>query len=115
MEAPIPETWLKPVLHILRTGDFAKQILVPHGVGIRWDSDSFGAFLGDVREPLIKALSFTGVRGKLIIDQPEPGETYAFWFFYDNRKFYGKICLYNDKIKIKLLSAHRPNKGDERL
>jgi hypothetical protein len=115
MESPIPESWINAVLEVLQTGNFAKEILVPRGVARRWDDDSLGAFLCDVREPLIKALSVTGVIGKLIVDQPEPGETYAFWFYYDSRKFYGKICLYNDKITIKLLSAHRPNKGEERL
>jgi len=115
MESPIPEAWIKPVLQILKEGGFARQILVPRGVEVRWDADSLGAFLCEVREPLIKALSIPGVIGKLIIGQPEPGETYAFWFFYDSRKFFGKICLYNDKIKIKLLSAHRPDKGEDYL
>ncbi len=115
MEAPIPETWIKPVVRILQNGTIAREILVPERVRRDWDAGSLGAFLWDVREPLIKALSISGVTGKLIMDQPEPGETYAFWFLYDSRKFYGKICLYNDKIKLKLLSAHRPDKGEDHL
>ena len=115
MEAPIPETWIKPVLRILQHGTFAREILVPERVQRDWGSDSLGAFLWDVRDPLIKALSVPGVIGKLIIGQPEPGDTYAFWFFYGNRKFFGKICLHRSQIKIKLLSAHHPDKGEDRL
>jgi hypothetical protein len=116
MEAPIPTDWLQPVLAILRSGVFGREIQCPITAQKRWDADTFGAaFLGDVREPLIAALSVPGVAGKHIADQPEPGVTYAFWFFYNNRKFYGKICLYENKIKLKLLSAHRPNKGEEFL
>lgn len=119
METEIPQDWLKPVLKILAGGRFEKDILVPKRVQNEWDSHSFGAFLCEVREPLIAALSAPNVGGKLIADQPEPGVTYAFWFFYrtadTTRKFYGKICLYDDKIKLKLLSAHLPNFGNERL
>ena len=60
-----------------------------------------------------------GVIGKLEPNQPEPGVTYAFWFYFKVgdglRKFYGKICLYNDKVKLKLLSARLPDKGEEFL
>ena len=119
METQIPTDWLSPVLRILRDGRFEQEILVPRRVHDEWDAHSLGAFLWDVRDPLIAALSVAGVTGKLIVDQPEPGVTYAFWFFYKTgaglKKFYGKICLYNDKVKIKLLSAHLPNFGNERL
>jgi hypothetical protein len=120
MEAPIPEEWLKPVLRILGEGKFGRDILIPERVRIEWDAHTLGnAFLWDVREPLIQALSTPGVRGKIEPGQPEPGVTYAFWFYFkvsdQTRKFYGKICLYNDKVKIKLLSAHLPDKGEEHL
>ncbi|HEX3624304.1 MAG TPA: hypothetical protein VH280_02655 [Verrucomicrobiae bacterium] len=119
METEIPQDWLVPVLRILRDGRFEKEILVPTRVWNDWEADSLGAFLYDVREPLIAALSAPNVIGKLIANQPEPGVTYAFWFFYraadTTRKFYGKICLYDNKIKIKLLSAHLPNFSSERL
>lgn len=116
MEAPIPEDWLKPVLRILKTGRFHHEISVPRGTQDRWDAGTLGAaFLGDVRDPLIAALSMPGVRGKLIPDQPEPGITYAFWFYYGRTTFYGKICLYDNKVKIKLLSAHLPDHGTDHL
>ena len=116
MEAPIPEDWLKPVLRILQNGRFQHEILLTKTVQDRWDADTLGvAFIWDVREPLITALSVPGVIGKRIVDQPEPGVTYAFWFIFRNRKFYGKICLYGNKLKIKLLSAHLPDHGEHHL
>jgi hypothetical protein len=76
-------------------------------------------FILELRDPLLAALSVPNAIGKLIPNQPEPGITYAFWFrpIIDEKPklFYGKICLYNDKLKIKLLSAHLPDKGIERL
>lgn len=120
MEAPIPQEWLDAVLQVLRNGRFAHEILLTKRVYDDWDAGTLGtAFIWDVREPMIQALSIPGVVGKLIPDQPEPGVTHAFWFYFKVgpalRKFYGKICLYNGKIKIKLLSAHLPDRGEEFL
>lgn len=120
MEAPIPQDWVNAVVRILRNGKFERDIICPRRMQDEWDAQTLGtAFLSDVREPLIQALVVPNVIGKLIPDQPEPGVTYAFWFFYkvgdENKKFYGKICLFDNKVKIKLLSAHLPNWGDERL
>jgi hypothetical protein len=63
---------------------------------------------------MVKALSVPGVKG-VKIELREKGETYAFWYFYDNRQFYGKVCLRADKVSIKLVSAHLPEKGTTRL
>ena len=120
MEAPIPQEWLDVVLRILRDGRFEADIIVPVRVRNEWDAHTLGnAFLWDIRNPMIHALSQPGVIGSLILGQPEPGITYAFWFYFkvggQLKKFYGKICLYNNKIKIKLLSAHRPDKGEDHL
>jgi len=120
MEAPIPQEWLEPVLRISRQGIFGREIQVSTRVQNDWDAGTLGtAFLWDVREPLICALSAPGVTGVLKPDQPEPGVTYAFWFFFKVsdrlRKFYGKICLHHDKVTIKLLSAHLPDRGEEHL
>lgn len=120
METQIPHDWLEPVLKLLRVGRFEKDILVPRRVQQDWDADTLGAaFISDLREPLIAALSVANVSGKLIGDQPEPGVTYAFWFHYKRsdgmKKFYGKICFHNNKVTIKVLSAHLPNKGNEQL
>jgi len=116
MEAPIPSDWIQSVLKILRSGKFGREIVLTKTVYNRWDADTLGAaFIEDVRDPLIASLSATGVTGSHIAGQQEPGVTYAFWFIYNNRKFYGKICLYNDKARLKLLSAHRPDRGEDFL
>ena len=39
----------------------------------------------------------------------EPGETWAFLFTYQSLPFYGKICLKNNRLIVKVLSAHKPN------
>lgn len=56
------------------------------------------------------ALSVPGVIGAKI-DLPEDGDTYAFYFSYRKRIFYGKICLRSDHVRIKIISAHIPMHG----
>jgi hypothetical protein len=119
-EGPIPEEWRKAVLRILQNGRFGREIQAPKRVFADWEADSLGAFPTDVRYPLIDALSNAPVTGKLEPDQPEPGVTYAFWMHHlccdeEKRKFYAKICLFHDKVTIKLLSAHLPDKGPQSL
>lgn len=118
MEEPIPKKeWLEPVVQLLRTGQFGrdKEIDIPPTTYIRWQGDSFGAWDYELRDDLIDALTKPLVMGKHVPDQPEMGVTYAFWFFHHRKQFYGKICLLNNRIQIKILSAHLPNKGIERL
>jgi hypothetical protein len=115
---PIPEEWRKAVLRILQNGKFGREILLTYRAFADWEADSLGAFQFELREPLISALAKPGVVGKLIPDQPEPGQTYAFWMHHrcangEIRKFYAKVCLRRDRISIKILSAHLPDKGDE--
>ena len=71
MEAPIPQEWLDVVLRILREGCFGKEILFPKSVFNEWQAHSLGAFIYEVREPIITALSVPGVVGKFVPDQPE--------------------------------------------
>jgi hypothetical protein len=122
-EAPIPDEWRISVLGILRDGKFGRDIIWPNGVSDRWDADTLGNCIlrEEVRYPLIDALSVKGVIGMLEPRIQEPGVSYAFFFSYrvgcQMEKFYGKICLFDTKVKIKLLSTHLPdqNKGQERL
>ena len=114
-EVPIPEEWLAPVLWILRQGKFGREIIWPTGVRNRWEADTLGTcvLLEEVRHPLIDALSEKGVIGMLEPRLPEPGVAYAFHYFFkvgDHlTRFYGKINLLPNKIKIKLLSTHLPD------
>jgi hypothetical protein len=119
-EQPIPQEWLVPVLRILRDGRFERDIIFPKGVSDRWDADTLGTTWREaVRDPLIVALSVKGVIGMLEPRIQEPGTSYAFFFPFkvgdEIKTFYGKICLYDGKVKIKLLSTHLPDKGQERL
>src|SRR5438093_603359 len=119
-EGPIPDDWRNPVLRILRNGQFGREIQAPKRVFEDWEADSLGAFPFEVRDPLIDALSRDGVVGRLEPNQPEPGTTYAFWMYHtcgngERRKFYAKICLFNDQVTLKILSAHLPDKGDQFL
>ena len=110
---PIPEPWRKAVLRVLQRGRFHHEILIPKSTGEEWETDSYGAFVFDVRYPLIDALSHSGIESLHVPGQPEPGETHAFWMFYQRRRFFAKICLHPGKITIKILSAHHPLRGDE--
>jgi hypothetical protein len=120
-ELPIPQEWLAPVLRILEKGKFGSDIIWPKGVSDRWDADTLGQCIlrEEVRYPLIDALSVKGLIGMLEPRIIEPGTSYAFWFSYKvgdhMKRFYGKICLYDTRVKIKLLSTHLPDKGQERL
>ena len=78
-----------------------------------WEAGTLGAFSFELRDALRDALGSPGVIGKAIPNQPEPGETYAFWMYRESRKFYAKICLHRGGVTIKVLSAHLPDKGDQ--
>lgn len=121
MEA-IPKDWLDSVSAILRNGHFNREIAFDVSSYRLWDADT----LGEPKYVLIKALIDTlkpGVMGKFVPDQREIGQTYAFWIPVHGfqvadvrvKRFYGKICLYPDHIHLKLLSAHRPRKGQTNL
>ena len=119
-ESPIPDDWRISVLQILRKGRFERDIIYPKGVFARWDADTLGnAWREEVRQPLIDALNVEGVIGMIEPRILEPGVSYAFWFHFKvgdhMKKFYGKICLFDNKTQIKLLSTHLPDKGQERL
>lgn len=60
------------------------------------------------------ALSVPGVTGALV-NLPEDGITHAFWFPYNKRLFYGKICLRSNRVNIKIISAHIPRHGTDKL
>lgn len=83
-ESPIPDEWRIPVLRILESGTFGREIIYPNGVYQRWDSDTLGntTIREEVRYPLIEALSAKGVIGMLEPRINEPGVSYAFFFFY---------------------------------
>jgi hypothetical protein len=109
MAVPIPDEWKRDVCAVLRNG---KNILVRITSAQRRWCDAFpGATRYDLFDALIEALKPAVVLGKQITDMREPGETYEFKFFPDEREFYGKICLNPDRKGIIIYSAHISPRG----
>lgn len=78
----------------------------------RWEAESFGAHRADACQAMLVALSQPGITGKRHDYPNEPGETWAFLFTYQSVPFYGKVCLKNSRLIVKILSAHKPNPSD---
>ena len=75
----------------------------------RWEAESLGAHRADACQAMLAALSQPTVTGKRHNYLDEPGETWAFYFTFGSHQFYGKICLKNNRLIVKILSAHKPN------
>lgn len=58
------------------------------------------------------ALEDESITGRKIEGMDEKGEVYAFWFYFEGRKLYGKINLLPGRDKILIYSSHLPRKGD---
>ncbi|MDB6030641.1 MAG: hypothetical protein JWM16_979 [Verrucomicrobiales bacterium] len=91
-------------------------ILATEGTGtlIRWTIDAENRYKAgsgfawkyEVYEAIRDFLSASAATGCPIdLDNP-PGETYEFLFPFQNRRFYGKILLRNDRKRIVVFSAH---------
>jgi hypothetical protein len=106
----IPDDWRNAVTRILRDGDeryieWTKQALLD------WRAATLSQFRYEAYEAMADGL---GVAASGVgVDLPEDGETFAFFFTYENRVLYGKICLRSSKIRIKIVSAHTPRRGDK--
>jgi hypothetical protein len=75
----------------------------------RWEAESLGAHRADACLAMFAALSQPTVAGKRHDYPNEPGETWAFLFTYGSLPFYGEICLKDNRLVVKILSAHKPN------
>lgn len=73
-----------------------------------------GAFPYESQDAMADALSLPNVTG-FKVNLHENGETYAFFFLFQDRIFYGKICLLSNQVNIKIISAHIPRHGTEQL
>jgi len=51
--------------------------------------------------------------GRRIEGMQEKGVVYAFWFYFQGKKLYGKINLLRARDQILIYSSHPPRKGDE--
>ena len=99
------------MVRILREGDggcieWTKQAFLD------WRAATLSQFRYEAHEAMADSLSVTEATG-VRVDLPEDGETFAFFFTYEKRVLYAKICLRSSKLRIKVISAHTPRKGDE--
>lgn len=111
IEEVIPDTWRKPVVRILREGDkncidWTKQAFLD------WRAATLSQFRNEAYETIADYLSLPNPVG-MSINLPEDGQTYAFFFPYEDRILYAKICLRPSKLRIKIISTHTPRKGDK--
>jgi hypothetical protein len=107
----VPEDWRKAVKKILREGDescieWTKQAFSD------WRAATLSQFRYEAYEAIASFLSDRQAAGTRI-NLPEPGEAYAFFFRYQGRVLYGKICLRPANLRIKIISTHTPRKGDK--
>lgn len=115
MEGPIPESWIKAVVRILRTGSVDREILITLRALQEWEATVPESWPHELVDTIRHALERGDARGKRIEGMADPGETYAFWIHHGERKLYAKVCLLEGAIKVKVISAHRPLKGEDRL
>jgi len=111
VEEFIPHTWRTAVVRILREPDkncieWTKQAFLD------WRAATLSQFRYEAYDAIADYLYLPKPAGKSI-NLPEDGQTYAFFFPYEDRILYAKICLRPSKLQIKIISTHTPRKGDE--
>lgn len=112
MAQPIPDEWKRKVREAIDSGD-PGRILVRLSAQKRWDDAFPLSFPFQMLAALAEALSDRKILGaRKIMD--ESTETYAFFFYYERTKMYGKVGLQPDGTVIIVYSAHTPDslKGD---
>jgi hypothetical protein len=109
-DQPIPDEWRTIVCRILQRGTVGREIEQTLRSRRDWEATFPLAFTHHLIDALQQTLSRPDVRGKQVTAD-EPGETWAFFFWYETRQMYGKVCLRLCGKKIKIISAHIPLKG----
>ena len=112
-QIPIPDEWAKQVCKILRQGDKNKITWTVRALQ-EWQAATLSTFRYEPQDAMADALSVSGVIGSKV-NLAEDGVTYAFFFPYQKRIFYGKICLRSNQVNIKIISAHVPRHGTQQL
>lgn len=109
--AQIPDEWIHTVVRLLREGPGYK-IHYKQQARLDWEN-TFPAATGyDLYEAMASALLWDRAGNRVQGMRPLIGETYEFWFYYDNCRLYGKINLLPSRDSILIYSAHIPRKGD---
>lgn len=110
MPDPIPPGWRQEVVRILRTDD--RRLIEWTGPAFeRWDADTYGvANKADAHDAMIEALEREDITGNETTSYAGQLATYEFFFSFRSRLMYGKIALYENRLRILILSAHKANK-----
>jgi hypothetical protein len=111
METQIPEDWKRSVSAVLRNG---RNIKVRFTTAAQPWNDAFpNSTSYELYDALREELSQPGAIGRKVENMNEPGETYTFKFFPEQKEFFAKICLCPDRNSIIIYSAHISRKGDK--
>lgn len=107
---PIPESWRHQVISILRGDD--RKILTTKESDADWQNLFPASFTYERYEAMATTLQVEGVLGKRIWNMVPEGEVYAFFFYHEGIRLYGKINLLSSGEVILIYSNHPPEKGD---
>jgi hypothetical protein len=111
MAGPIPEAWRKDVVRILRAADY-RLIEWTLPARQRWETDTFGdAQEFEAYDAMIDALQREDITGNETTSMRGQCGTYEFFFEFRRRPMYGKIALFDDRLRILILSAHKPKRS----
>lgn len=108
---PIPAEWRKSVAAILTEGKEG-TVFIRRSALRAWRDTFPDAFDYELPDTLALTMDEADLIGKRH-EMDELGETYAFFFHYQQRRLYGKINLTTPDRTVIVYSAHRPLKGDE--
>jgi hypothetical protein len=114
---PIPQDWIRKTVHILRNGQYGKNLLVRKTTAIEpWQAlTGRKAFLATLPAALIEALLKPNLRGRPR-QMDEEGPCYEFVFLHEfdiPRQVYAKIILTEHDTVVIVVSAHPPERQDE--
>ena len=106
----IPKSWREDVVRILQTED-RHLIDWTTPARQRWESDTYGdAQDYDAYDAMIAALERDDVTGNETTSYPGQAGTYEFLFSFRSKPMYGKVSLYDSRLRILILSAHTPKR-----
>ena len=110
--AVIPAEWRRAVCEALaERGD---RVQITRRAKLEWVAAFPCAFEYELYAVLEETLKSETVEGRRVDGMRPEGETYEFFFEFEDRKVYGKINLLAPERRIVLvISSHVPNKGDE--
>ncbi len=108
----IPDGWKTSVVAILEREE-AECILWTVRAFRDWQSCTSSAWRWEAYAAIASTLRESRIRGRQVFLPQESGETWAFGFAYRGTRLYCKICLVENRLKIKIISAHIPLKADD--